>query len=243
MEKILYLRGGVLYKIVKFGYHCIVSYWFLWAVLYCSIGSILVFKIVNRKLQIVCLTLLLLATFFTPDLFNSECYKFMFPCFISGYYMKEYGNQIKNTFDYKKGLLIGAVLFTALFMFYKRNGYIYIGYWSLLRKGAVGIFIWDIYRTIIGIIGSVCILLSVRIFIPLKENGVIQEIGKNSMGIYIISMQLNIVLRWLAVRFNITWWGMIIETIAILAISYLTTKVISKIKILNFLLLGRRKNE
>lgn len=235
--------GGVIYRVARFSYHCIMSYWFLWSVLYCTLGAVLIFKVtVNKSIQIMCFAVLMTVSFFTPDIFNSECYKFMFPCFIFGCCLSRNAIKVDKMIMRSRMLVFLFGLYVALFVFFKRDAYIYIGFWSLLRKRAFVVLGWDIYRTLIGVVGSLAVYMLTKQCFSLRNNLILQNVGKKSMGIYIISMQLNRILKWVSRKYIISWWAIIIESLIMLIVCYFLTVCLSKFKFSGYLFLGRRKN-
>lgn len=235
-------KGGVT-KIKDFLYGCLCSFWFLWAVLFCSLVMAIIFKCIkNHWIQMLCILLGLIFTFITPDIINSECYKFMYPCFVFGYYMRDYYSKVPPMNE-RRMLIVLALVFMILFVFYRRDAYIYIGKWALLGTIEKSkILMWDIYRTLIGIIGSVCVILAVRQIHGLCKSILLRDIGKLSIGIYIISMYMNIILRQISLHYHVGWELIIAETIIVLLCSYTISKILSLNKYTSLLLGKTRGN-
>ena len=105
-----------------------------------------------------------------------------------------------------------------------------------------------IYRFLIGYIGSICIiLLSIYVTSRIKVNKLnrlIQLLGKSSLGIYIISVELNPFLEILTASKNgVNYIILLIESTTIIMISVLLFKCICKNSVLGFLFFGKKNHE
>lgn len=131
--------------LITFCKSTITSFWFLWAVLFSTVATTFIYKYGKNKWYWYILATLL--CFFTPDIWNSECYKFMFFCYICGFFYK------KNIKDRNMILLFTFILWILLLQMYDYNSYIYTTGWTLLgRTDMLICFIRDIYRVAIGVI-------------------------------------------------------------------------------------------
>ena len=225
------------------------SLWFLWAVFWCSLIVIIINKIFKDKTLIY--VLIFAVSFLTPDGYNLHLYKFMFPYFIIGYFYKKYNCQEKLSKIYNSNYFIctsGAIFFILLYYF-ERESYIYVSKHTILNKDIINQLSIDLYRYFIGFIGSIFTLsLLIKIYniikkqIIFKENNFILTIGKNTMGIYIISDFIN---TYILNRVNsfITYPNFFIigiESVLVILISILIIKFIQRYKILNKILLGAK---
>jgi len=219
------------------------SFWFLWAVFWCSLLVILTNKLFNDSVYAYLVIFIL--TFITPDLYGAELYKFMFPFFLSGYFFNKRKDIFESVLSKVKQiylLLIVGVAYLFVMQFYKQSSYIYDRGFTVLSKDAWTQIGLDFYMIIVGLIGTVLVLLLVNYV--LRYNAIkktyIANLGINSMGIYIVSSYLLIPVHKLTKNLPSSFLLTFIETILILAISYLIIEILKKFKLANRLLLGGR---
>lgn len=228
------------------------SFWFLWAVFYASMGMLLIYTLGKKKvLEGVLLGVSFIVTFVTADIWNAECYKFMWPCFVIGFYAcknKEKLSNVLSKFAKYKWLLIGTavLLFVGGLLLYNRDSYIYTSGWTLLGKESISqMLLTDAYRVILGGMGSLLSIGLARMFTKRFSGSVIVKgigyLGKLSMGIYIISAYCNIVLQRVTRDFEYNLLVTMVETIVILAGTCLITRIIQCNKWTAKLLLGGRR--
>lgn len=222
--------------LITFCKSTITSFWFLWAVLFSTVATTFIYKYGKNKWYWYILATLL--CFFTPDIWNSECYKFMFFCYICGFFYK------KNIKDRNMILLFTFILWILLLQMYDYNSYIYTTGWTLLgRTDMLICFIRDIYRVAIGVIGSAMVLLTIiKLGKYISENvlQIFKILGKNSMGIYIISTFMNIVLQRTTKEFKPSIIMNILETLLIISGSYIIVYMLKLNKWSKKILLGGR---
>ena len=230
-------------------YYSIHYLWFLWAVFWCSLIVLITNKIFKDKILIY--VFIFTVSFLIPDSYNLALYKFMFPYFIIGYLYKKYNCQEKLSKIYNSNYFIcisGAIFFILLYYF-ERESYIYVSKHTILNKDIINQLSIDLYRYFIGFIGSIFTLsLLIKIYniikkqIIFKENNFILTIGKNTMGIYIISGFINTYILNRVTSF-ITYPNFFIigiESVLVILISILIIKFIQRYKILNKILLGAK---
>ena len=149
------------------------------------------YKLLNDKIFVY--ILIFVVSFFVPDIYHIDLYKFMFPYFVIGYMYKKYDLQEKLKAIYNSDCFICVIgiVFILLFCLFERDSYIYVSGHSIVGKDFVNQLFVDFYRYITGLTGSVfTLLLLIKIYNfctqkkILKENNVILTIGKNTMGIY-----------------------------------------------------------
>ena len=229
--------------------HGINSLWFLWAVFWCSLTVIATNKIFKDK--IIVYVLLFAVSFLIPDMFNTDMYKFMFPYFVIGYMYKKYELQAKFKTIYNSNYFVCAIgiIFVLLVCFFERESYIYVSKHSILGKDIVSQLSINLYRYATGLIGSIftlSLLIKIYNFCDKKklfnENNIILTIGKNTMGIYIISdiinkFVLNNITNSIA-RPNYFIIG--IESVLVILVSMLFIKLIQRNRISNKFLLGAK---
>lgn len=224
--------------------------WFLWAIFFCSIIVIIVKKFLHDNCWIYLMGFFL--TFFTLDIFGFALYKFMYPFFIIGYWLNKYHNEVAS-FIAKTGLakstitIISTLTFLALLFFFNNDTYIYTTqYYILDKQFPLQQLSIDLFRFFIGLIGSLSIIsLTERIYnrIPMWLRDTVAFIGKNSMGIYIISGYVfSYALPFITSSIpDINYALTILETLIILSFALLCATAIKKTRILNCILLGGRK--
>lgn len=229
--------------------YSIFSLWFLWAIFYCTL-----IVIINNKIfkdSIIIYILIFIISFVTPDSYNICLYKYMYPFFILGYFYKKNNLQKRFCNIYKNNyfLFITGGLFLILLCYFDRDKYIYISAHTIIGKDIIRQLYNDLFRYLIGLIGSIFTLtILYRIYLTtikhnkLQVRNFIWTIGKNTMGIYIISSYLNSYF-WINNTKYITGPNCLIITIAtitMVSISILIIKCIQKSNLLNKFLLGAR---
>ncbi len=235
-----------LYELKHYISSVFMSFWFLWAVFWNSLVLIIVRKYLKDNPIVYILIFIVLL--FIPDSYNLSLYKFMYPYYVIGYYFNKINgldllkklkvNQISQTF------LVGVV-FVALFLFYKRETFIYVSGHTLIGSGSMDKLIIIAYRFIIGIIGSTFIILILNTIY--KHFAVARKIlklfvvfGIESLGIYIVSNYLNIILTRITPDLTLNYWITIGESLAIIIVSLGIIKIIKLNRFSNLLLLGGR---
>ena len=220
--------------------------WFLWAIFYCSIAVIIVRNLFKDNIIIYFLGILL--TLILPDNLNMHMYKYMYPYFVVSYLFNKYQDKIitlLSNFKEKLILLISGLIYILLLSSYRYDSYIYNTGITLLGKNVKYQLETDLYRWLIGLVGSVFIILVLKyIYINIMKNKINELIvifGMNSLGIYILNGYLNqYLLTKVTSDFSTNYVLTIIETVIILLISCFIIYVIKKIPVANKLLLGGR---
>lgn len=221
--------------------------WFLWSLFYINI----LMKIINKyfKDNIYIYILSILITFILPNTliikyFNIQfsLYSFMYFFFLIGYFYKKYNLEEKlHKYINNKTLIINTIIFILLLIPFSTNDYIYTSGINITTDYKQ--LVIDIYRYILGLSGSIEILLLVRIIIN-KLNKNIQDkllyIGKNTLGIYIISSIIQPYLLPIITKnlSNINYLLIFIESFSVLIISIIGIELIKKNKYLSKYLLG-----
>ena len=223
--------------------------WFLWSLFYINV----LVKIINKyfKDNIYIYILSILITFILPNTyiikyfnFQFSLYSFMYIYFLLGYFYKKYNLDTKlNKYINNKTLIINTILFILLLIPFSKEYYIYTSGINIIGNYKQ-IFI-DLYRYILGLSGSIEILLLVNL-ITNKLNDKVKNkllyLGKNTLGIYIISSIIHpFILPNITKNIsNINYLFIFIETIIILIISILIIELIKKNKFLSKYLLGEK---
>lgn len=136
-----------------------------------------------------------------------------------------------------------AVLYCILLANYDYDHYVYTTGVSLLGRNMFKQLGLDIYRWLIGFIGSILVMVLVKLSVNIspKVNKILAYLGTKTMGIYIISNYLNTyVLLPLCNTFQMHYMCTIIETIVILFLSCIFAFLIGKQNNLKKIFLGGR---
>lgn len=220
--------------------------WFLWAIFYCSLFVLFVRKLFNDSIYVYILGFIL--TFFIPDVLNLQLYKFMYPFFVLAYFYSKNEDYIKSWVRKQKVSVLLFVLcfvFLTMMIFYNYDSYIYTSGYYVLNKNIIRQFSIDIYRLLIGLIGSMLIILIIKTLYNKIDNALfiaVSKIGTSSLGIYIIS---GYIVDWILTKLtyniiSINYLLVLLETIIITIISLFITLIIKKFKVTRVFLLGGR---
>ena len=222
------------------------QFWFLWAVFICSVAVVMVHKFLRDS--IVAYVAVFVICFITPDVLLFSLIKFMYPFFVFGYLFNKY--KMKRIFN-RRGVIISFSLSVAVFIvmivFCKENYFIYISGFTLLGKeNIIQMLYIDMYRMVMGLLGSfIFVLVFCRIekYIKGMFDRILLCLGKNTMGIYIISFFFSVyVLPFITADLSgINYLFTILETILVIAFSMLIIFMLQKTKWTNRLLLGNWK--
>lgn len=248
-------QGGDVVSIMGILRVVFTNLWFLWAVFWSSCVVSLIHRFSNDSLLIY--LIVFIVSFFLPDSYNLGVYKFVFPYFVIGYLWKEHESVFsskKNVFQIITYVFLGLT-FTILLLFYNKDSYIYTTGHSILRTGGIVIDqLWcDIYRYAIGLIGSLFVIMTFRylyscwvnvsVAIPKHIFTFLQNLGRNTLGIYIISTYINIwVLERICRTFDtLSFIWVIVETVLIISICLWGIRLIQRYPVLNYYLLGGKR--
>lgn len=155
--------------------------WFLWAIFWCSMASLVVHRYFNDN--IIAYVSLGLFALLLPGVLGISLYVYMYPYFVIGYLFNKYGltNKIASLGN-KIRVILSLLLFGAfvgLYMSYTKEDYIYISGTGIIKNlkqlepeldlHQLSI---DIFRYAIGLIGAICALIIIRV--------TYKHIGKNT---------------------------------------------------------------
>lgn len=214
--------------------------WFLWALVYNMVIVTLVHRIFKDHLAVY--ALIYIALFFVPNSWGCASYIFMYPYFVGMYLLA------KRNFDFtpmrtNKAMVITALSYVVLLAFYNRSSYIYESGYYIFGGGNLSLTqcVTDVYRTLIGFIGS---LLAYQIVAKGEQTCLkhIATIGSNSLGIYIMSgfafdvVRKKNILMSLGIENHLLLT--LLYTVIMVAVTYWLTVIIRKIPVLKTLLLG-----
>lgn len=222
--------------------------WFLWAIFYCSFAVLIINHFFKDNIFIYLAGLIL--TFVIPDSHNLSLYKFMYPYFLAGYFYhknsEEINEKFNNPLSSSKLLIIVAITFVFLFYFFDNNSYIYTTGYTLLGKDIVPQFRIDIYRLLIGLIGSIFIIMLLLKIYPHLSNTIIKFfslLGIHSLGIYMIS---GLIFQYILPRLTseitgVNYLFVAFESAIMLILSLFISLCIKKFPATNLLFFGGRK--
>ena len=224
-------------------FSCFVRYyWFLWAVIFSSMIIWGVHKVAGDNLLI--LITIGAVLLFIPRL--SDLWIFMYPYYTIGFlfytkkieverYIKDFGIHI---------LICCSFLFIILLMFYTKEVYIYttgVKVGSILQLGI------DLYRYIVGFIGSLTIIMIWYRFHPIIEmrfpvvNKILEYLGRTTLIVYVIDTLLNsYVIPYITKEFSLNYYVTIFETIFVLLLCTAIDFFINKSLFLKRVLKGAR---
>lgn len=234
--------------------------WFLLAILYCSVIIFAVRK--YGKDNILIYFLGFMVTLVTPDsMANLHMYKYMYPFFVCGYLSGRYLGEVLAIISRirLKHLFLGTlIVFAVLFCFWDIDAYIYTsGYTLLGRESMARQFAVDIYRMLIGFVGSAAVVSGIRLLYDWRpawqDNSLWKNvdalwrqtasgIGRNSLCIYLLSSEM---VHWFLEDYSDYWHfsylGTLLQTAVLIAVCYLVSRMISRVPVLNQLLLGGKQ--
>lgn len=220
------------------------EFWFLWAIFWCALIVYLVSTYCRDHIGIY---VLLFGVFlFLPDVLNMEYYKFMYPFFVGAYLVHKKGILERLGKEWKKILVaISGVAWICLLYFYNQECYIYISGVSVLGKNILNQIGIDLYRTLIGVVGSIFIIGMIYVIYSVNMqsvNRMLAYIGKNTVAVYIVSSYINslILMRFTAALENYNYIYNLFQTVMILLVCLTFSYICKKIPLFNTLLLGGR---
>ena len=170
------------------------AFWFLWAVLYCSLVVGICCKLTsNLWLQVLLLIAGAFAILLVPQ-WNMTL--FMYPYFVAGFFGGMYRTQAKKLYRIAK--YAAWIAFPILLAFYRKEHYVYI---TPMFSEELGLRISAeiaCFRWIIGFAGSIWLLSVMEFLLRLGERipavcscmKAVTYLGKNSLQIYCLSMPL-----------------------------------------------------
>jgi len=234
--------------IPQFLTYFITNLWFLWAVLVCLfIVFVMHFYL---KDNVILYALGFLALFVLPDGYNLGVYKFLMPYYIGAFYVNMYKDRLaatsvgKKTAEFYRSkrwlyLVINGIIFAGLFVFYDERAFIYLSGYKLTTDIWYKQLIVDLYRMIIGFVGSGFFIILFDMLTEAFKNykwPVLTTFGKNSLGVYILQGYF-ILIGMVRITNDLEpdLIRVFVETVCICAISLITTMIVDKIPIIRCL--------
>lgn len=244
-----YLKG--------FCYYYATNCWFLIGIFFCSLLVIIIKFFFKDSLIIYFASFIF--SFFIPDRLNSNLYVFIYFYFLMGYLLNKYiysnylaDKKNKQFFNYKKGFIahltgwLFIALWAVMLLFYSKNSYIYItGTFVFARNRTENIFLIDCYRYLIGMIGSASFLFCIyflrkRIKIFPLFSQIVERLGQDTLGLYILNNFLNRILQIITFKLQYNLCIVFLETILELVVMELIISLCKKYSLTRKILLGLR---
>lgn len=229
--------------------------WFLWAIFWCSLIVMAVSRWFHDNIAVY--VALLCVMLFIPSLYGINMYVYMYPYFIVGYLWNKYRlhDKIKcrlNAYTRVMAFAFLFVLFVILYRQYTVEDYIYVsgsGILKGLRTSSPFIdyhqLSIDLYRYLIGFVGSAVAFMVIRFLFKwgnMAWSRIVAILGQKSLGIYAISVLFfnEFILPNLNFDTGINYGIVGLETIVVLAITYIMTVLLERYSLTRKLLLGGR---
>lgn len=219
------------------------GFWFFWAVFYCSLGLIIGNKVFkdNFLFHIIVIIILIIL----PNIFNKDLFGYMYPYFVTGYYLNKQKEKIKIS---KIIYLPILLLYFIMLVCWDRKFYIYTSWLNIYKNEDIFNQIYiDIYRWIIGFLGCILIYGVVKSlynkFKKAKIFYVLSFTGCFTMGIYIFNIYISTYLLIKCSLFNafnefVYTVVCILISIVITFISLIIVILMKQIKVLKKFLFG-----
>lgn len=224
--------------------------WFLWAIWLCSLIVLIVRSYMKDSILVYLAGFII--SYIVPEYGQICLYKFMYPYFVCGYLVGK-----KTLFKKEKPCCKGlnafafVIVLIVLYSFilldnYSLDTYVYISGSSVLDKVDKAYFIKIYaYRITIGFLGSLFMTVVGFIFNKYIKNKLIRtiilNIGRNTIGIYLISSELFSFGRPLLAKIDKLSYRMILsESFLFLVASLFLIYLIKKSKIAAMFFLGSK---
>ena len=221
--------------IFEYFYNIFNNFWFLWAVFWCFLIVFVMHYFFKDSVILYILGFMVM--FFIPDGMALGAYKFMMPYFIVPFYLNKYMDKNNMRLDVKPKaawIVFSGLVFVGLFLFFDENSFIYLSGYKLIGKDVVRQLKIDFYRMIIGFAGSAFFILIWQ-YILAKCNGrcefkILTALGKNSMGIYIISTYLLVYVIQNLNPLNQPFYPLnAVQAVVVLVVSLFLTELLGKL--------------
>ena len=169
-------------------------FWFLWAVLYCSVIVGICAKATNRLYLQFCLTILGAFVILLLPQWNMTL--FMYPYFVAGFFCgmkRDYAWKLYKSLKYAM-----LVIFPFMTYFYRTKHFIYITPMFSEELGLSASAKIALFRWVIGFAGCIWLLAMIEFVLRLGERipvirsciTALSHLGKNSLQIYCLSLPL-----------------------------------------------------
>lgn len=207
-------------------------FWFIWSLLIASFCVIIINKLFKDSL--IAYFIFFAFILMLPNGLGFYYTKYMVPYFFAGYLVHKYHLKTNNII-----FISALILFMLMWYFWKNEYYIYTTTMVTKLNDIKGI-IDDSYRYIAGFAG---ILVFITVVKKLPDLKIFEVLGKNTLGIYLISCFLNSYLYLLGFNYNPFFYNFVYTpflTVIMIAFCVGLSTLINKNTVLNQLLLGGR---
>ncbi len=225
------------------------TFWFLWAILICSSLVCLCEQIKNSKIKLAVYVGLLIIFACTPDILWWNAHKFMFVCFLSGFYVAKYQFALHITWI-KAGM--ASVLWVISIVLFHKEAYIYTSGFSVVFTQFPNFYdqiLMDLFRYISAVLGTISVSYICLGFTKFIQKGTafthsltifLSFCGKNSLAIYILSTyQFVYLLPQITKSLSPNLLLNMAETLVIVGICLGMQQILSKNKYLSQLIIGK----
>ena len=191
------------------------SFWFLWVLFGCyfiiSFGKNYIKKGFNCYLIVTFILLLIL-----PDKLNLKYLKFMYPYFVLGYFWRMKYNSFFKISKLQQSIL--SIIFIALYIFWRKDYYIYTTGMNLRATQEMPLIIT--YRYLSGLVGSLVYINVMYNLKSINNLNLISKLGQYTLAIYILQTYIMQFILMLSIQFD----NMILYTFIITPIlAFITT--------------------
>lgn len=220
-------------------YNALNNMWFLWAVFWCFFIVYVMYY--YFKDSVIIYVLIFGAMFFLPDGLGLGAYKYMLPYYLIAFYgHKHIENKDIKSIKIFYVMAMGVIFIVAV-SFFNEESFIYLTGYKLIGKNTLKQLYIDIYRFLVGLIGSCFWILIWKKVYELRKNKLIdgilkmlKSLGRESMGIYILSGYIIIfVLQKMIVVSKQSYILNFLETIVIVMVSYGLTIFLKRVPLLS----------
>lgn len=232
--------------VALFTYSFLNNLWFLWGVLYCSALTLFVYKFCRDSLWIY--LFIGIAPIVLPNAGKIFLYAYLFPYFVLGYLYRRWGMEekvirvIRGKWCFP-ACIVAVLTYAVCLCFYNEQSFIYTSGISILGENGVSQIGIDIFRWVIGLLGTLLVLYLVFCMhdkVSPLENALVY-LGQQSMGIYIIDIfASNSVLLLATKSLGLHGFTLFIETIGMLMVCVTAVFVIGRIPLAKRMLFGGR---
>ena len=187
----LFFKEKYTFKVWLFEYFkaFIKGYWFIWALLFCSVVVLIIKYAFKDRVTIFILSIVICP--FIPKFLNSSAILYVYPFYVIGYlFHRKKSLQLTR----KQEIELFTVVFSCwviLLIFYRRESYIYTSGINVFLSslGILPQLAIDYYRWAIGFFGSLSCILLVKLFFQTGNilERVLAYLGDNSIIIYLVS--------------------------------------------------------
>lgn len=222
--------------------------WFLRALFFCCMISLVINRIFQDKYYIYILVSLFL--YFIPHSIIPNVFTFTATFFIIGYLLNKY-KIIQRIYNHHPRLLhvtsiMLSILYLVLLNYYEHNDYVYCSGTYLFNKDyTFGFMVFtNLYRNLTALCGCILMLSIIYVLSRYFSGGFLSlglsRLSISSLCIYIINNYINETLLISLPFSHINYLITILETVIIVLIGYLTSLLCKTTKLTNLFFIGGR---